>query len=306
MKIQLISDGSIPVPPTDGWGALERVVWNYKINLEKEGHDVIISNHKESALNLEDWRKFKPDIVHNHIGKHWEAVSLMSACKKIVTNHGGEFLSHKPFYEYLARNYFADCQLIMLTDAEKLFYESFGLKAQVLPNGVDTGLFNPSNNKDRHGAIYLGQINPRKKQAFFQSRGINCYFAGNKADTSFDYTKDNYLGSWNHEQVCQNLVKFSNLILLSASELQPLVCLEGLAAGLGLVITKQASQSLDLSKPWISIIPDDKLDNIDYINHVIQENSYISNVFRNDIIEYSKTFDWSNIIKTYLEIVHNG
>lgn len=227
MKIQLISDGSIPVPPVDGWGALERVVWNYKQHLEKAGHDVLVSNHKESYKNIQDWKNFEPDIVHNHIGKHWEAVSLMSGCKKFVTNHGGEFLNHKPFYEYLARNYFSGCKLLMLTDAEMYFYKSFGLDVQILPNGVDTTIFKPDVNKERTGAIYLGQINSRKRQAFFQSRGLDCYFAGNKADNNFDYNSDNYLGSWNHEQVCENLVKFSNLVLLSFSELQPLVCLEG-------------------------------------------------------------------------------
>lgn len=305
MKIQLISDGSIPVPPVDGWGALERVVWNYKQHLEKAGHDVLVSNHKESYKNIQDWKNFEPDIVHNHIGKHWEAVSLMSGCKKFVTNHGGEFLTHKPFYEYLARNYFSGCKLLMLTDAEMYFYRSFGLDVQILPNGVDTTIFKPDVNKERTGAIYLGQINSRKRQAFFQSRGLDCYFAGNKADNNFDYNSDNYLGSWNHEQVCENLIKFSNLVLLSFSELQPLVCLEGLASGLGLVITEPAAQSLDTSKPWISVVPDSELENIDYLNYVIKENSKVSNAHRKEIVEYSKNFDWSNIIKKYLEIIND-
>lgn len=305
MRIQLISDGSIPVPPINGWGALERVVWNYKIYLEKEGHDVLITNNIESSKALEDWRKFNPDAVHNHIGKHWEALSLMYNCKKIVTNHGGEFLTHKPFYGFLAKNYFHDCKLLMLTDAEKEFYRSFNLDVEILPNGVDTTIFTPNSINQREGSIYLGQINPRKRQAFYQSKNLNCYFAGNKADDNFDYSKDNYLGSWDHQQVCDNLVKFSNLVLLSLSELQPLVCLEGLASGLGLVISKPASQSLDIDKPWITVIPDEHLEDIDYINSRIEENMKISNMCRQDIISYSKEFDWSNIIKKYLKIIND-
>lgn len=304
MKIQLISDGSIPVPPVNGWGALERVVWNYKIYLEKEGHDVIVSNHLESAKVLEDWRRFNPDVVHNHIGKHWEALLLIYGCKKIVTNHGGEFLTHLPFYENLAKNFFKDCKLLMLTDAEKKFYESFGLNVSVLPNGVDTTIFKPTL-ENRTGSIYLGQINPRKRQAFYQENNLDCYFAGNKADDTFNYNKHNYLGSWDHNQVCDNLVKFSNLILLSQSELQPLVCLEGLAAGLGLVISTPSAQSLDTSKPWIDVIPDEYLNDTNYINTVIQKNSEVSTKYRSEIIEYSKKFDWSNIIKSYLEVIQN-
>jgi len=307
MKIQLISDGSIPVPPIDGWGALERVVWNYKIYLEKAGHEVIVSNHTESAKVLEDWRRFNPDVVHNHIGKHWEALLLINGCKKIVTNHGGEFLTHKPFYEYLAKQYFQDCKLLILTDEEQTFYKSFGLDACVIPNGVDTTIFKP-NLDNRNGSIYLGQINPRKKQAYYQKNNLDCYFAGNKSgspDDPFDYNHHNYLGSWKHEKVCENLVKFSNLILLSMAELQPLVCLEGLAAGLGLVISTPAAQSLDVSKPWIDVIPDDRLEDIDYINSVIENNKSISNQYRSEIIEYSKQFDWSNVIKNYLNVIQN-
>ena len=302
MKIQLISDGSIPVPPVNGWGALERVVWNYKIYLEKAGHDVIVSNYTESTKILEDWRYFNPDVVHNHIGKHWEAMSLIYGCKKVFTNHGGEFLTHKPFYGYLAQNFFKNCKLLMLTDAEKEFYESFNLDVDILPNGVDTSIFKPELD-NRSGSIYLGQINTRKKQAYYQQKGIDCCFAGGNSDNSFDYGSSDYLGSWDHQQVCDNLIKFSNLILLSSSELQPLVCLEGLAAGLGLVISSPSAQSLDITKPWIDVIPDDRLEDIDYINDVIKNNRVVSDKHRSDIVEYSKEFDWSNIIKKYLKAI---
>lgn len=303
MKIQLISDGSLPVPPV-GWGALERAVWNYKIYLEKVGHEVLITNYVESCKVLEDWRRFKPDVVHNHIGKHWEAMSLIYGCKKIVTNYGGEFLSHKPFYAHLASNFFKDCKLLMITDAEKEFYQSFNLDVSVLPSGVDTTIFKPRlDNQKRNGSIYLGQINPRKKQALWQKMGLDCYFAGNKADENFDYTQANYLGSWDHDQVCDNLPKFSNLVLLSQSELQPFVCLEALCSGLGLVISAPSVQSLDITKPWIDVIPDDRLEDIEYINNVIKNNRVVSDKHRSDIVEYSKEFDWSNIIKKYLKAI---
>ena len=87
--------------------------------------------------------------------------------------------------------------------------------------------------------------------------------------------------------------------------MQPLVCLEGLASGLGLVITEPSAQSLDTSKPWISVIPDSELENIDYLNYVIKENSKVSSTYRKEIVEYSKNFDWSNIIKKYLEIIND-
>lgn len=302
-KIMLISDGDIPVPPVNGWGALERVVWNYSQHLIKRGYDVLISNHKESSRVLEDWRKFKPDIVHNHIGKHWEATSLIQDCKKIVTNHGGAFRYHKNFYHNVFTKFFTDCDLFLLTDEEKIFFDTYKIwkKNIILPNGVDSGLFKDS--VERNGAIYLGKISTRKKQTYYQKLGINCYFAGDPEDQDFNYSSEKYLGQWTHEQVGLNLCKFNTLVLLSDAELQPLVCLEALCSGLGLVISRHCIQSLDTTKPWISVIPDDKLSDIEFINDQILEISKTASDHKNDIIEYGKTFDWSNIITKYIEII---
>jgi glycosyltransferase involved in cell wall biosynthesis len=303
-KIMLISDGAIPVPPINGWGALERVVWNYSQQLIKLGYEVLISNHQDSSKVLEDWRRFKPDLVHNHIGKHWEAMSLMYGCKKIVTNHGGAFIFHKEFYDHVFTNYFRDCELYLLTDEEKTFYESYNIWKTIIivPNGVDSQIF--KNSKIRDGAVYLGQINTRKKQSYYQKLGIDCYFAGNAEDPTFNYSNSKYLGSWTHEQVADNLCKFNALVLLSSSELQPLVCLEALCSGLGLVISKPSAQSLDTSKPWISVIPEDKLDDIDFINNEINRISSLSERYREDIIKYGNSFDWANIIKKYVDLIN--
>ena len=45
MKIVLIGPGIMPIPPT-GWGAVEILVWDTKIALEKLGHEVLIINTK--------------------------------------------------------------------------------------------------------------------------------------------------------------------------------------------------------------------------------------------------------------------
>ena len=303
-KIMLISDGDIPVPPIDGWGALERVVWNYSLKLKQRGYDVLISNHKESCKLLEDWRSFQPDLVHNRIGKHWEAMSLIYGCKKIVTNNGGAFVFHKPFYEHVFTNYLTDCDLYLLTNEEKVFYDSYNIWKTniVFPDGVDSSLFNKNPSK-RNGAICLGKISSRKKQAYYQKLGINCYFAGNREDLAFDYSSEKYLGQWTYEEVVDNLCKFNVLVLFSNSELQPLVCLEALCSGLGLVISQPCAQSLDLSKPWISVIPNDKLEDTDFINSEIDRISKISQDYRTDIINYGKTFDWNNIVDKYVELI---
>ena len=44
MKIVLIGPGIMPIPPT-GWGAVEILVWDTKIALEKLGHEVLVIDH---------------------------------------------------------------------------------------------------------------------------------------------------------------------------------------------------------------------------------------------------------------------
>lgn len=302
MKFQLISDGSIPVPP-NGWGALERVVWIYKLELEKLGHEVIISNHIEDFLVLEDYRKFNPDIVHNHIGKHWIPFGLMNPKKKIFTNHGSGFKYSIPFWNHVIPHLLSS-EGFVLTEFEKSFFNAKDIKSQIVPNGVycDTIAFLDKNLWPE--SIYLGKIMKLKRQSMFQKLGLNVVYVGNPEDNEFDYKSKRYLGTWTYDQVCENLTKFANLVLLSQDELQPLVCLEAMSAGLGLVISEPAAQSLDISKPWISVISEHDIQNIDLINNIIEENKKISISMKKEIREYASTFDWSKIVSSYISKIN--
>jgi glycosyltransferase involved in cell wall biosynthesis len=97
------------------------------------------------------------------------------------------------------------------------------------------------------------------------------------------------------------------MILLSSGEAHPFVCLEALAAGLGLVISEQSTANLDLSKSFITVIPDNKLDDFDYLNEKIEENRNISLKMREEIRQYcADNFDWSIIINNYKKIIEEA
>jgi len=64
MKIIHLSPGLIEIPPK-GWGAIEEVIWNYKLELEKFGHTVEIHNYFE-FLKLVD-NGYEYDILHIHV-----------------------------------------------------------------------------------------------------------------------------------------------------------------------------------------------------------------------------------------------
>jgi putative cell wall-binding protein len=73
--------------------------------------------------------------------------------------------------------------------------------------------------------------------------------------------------------------------------------MEALAAGLGIVISEFATANLDLDKEFIDVIPENKINDIDYIESIIIKNREYSISHREEILEYSKNFVWSNVIE---------
>ena len=69
MKIAQITPGNMEIPPK-GWGAIERVIWEYKLGLEKHGHQVDIKYpHIDTVPVGEDYGDslYEYDIVHVHM-----------------------------------------------------------------------------------------------------------------------------------------------------------------------------------------------------------------------------------------------
>ena len=124
------------------------------------------------------------------------------------------------------------------------------------------------------------------------------HFAGNIADGR--YNKNNYLGEWSKEHLYENLTDYANLVLLSDGEAHPLVCLEAMSAGLGLVLSEWATANLDLSLPFIDVIPEDKISDKDYVESIIKSNREKSITMRNGIRQYViDNFSWENIVKNH-------
>jgi glycosyltransferase involved in cell wall biosynthesis len=302
MKITFVGPGEISIPPS-GWGALETVVWNQYINLQKLGHTVNIINEPDTNITYHKVLETQPDIVHLHYGKHWQIMPYLN-CRKIITSHDGGFLYSQTFHKNLINSFFKDCEFFILTSWERQLLLDSGIddsNIKILPNGVDNSQFKITDQPqfiDR--SICLGKIDQRKRQAFLQSLDCNISFAGQNTIPEFNPLDDNYLGLWDRNMVFNQLTHYNNLILLSVSELHPLVCLEALAAGLGLVVSEVAAQNLDLSQPFISMIPQDQIHDSEIVKTAIIKNREVcSNTPRNIIKEYAKTFDWTEILKKY-------
>ena len=63
MKVVIVGPGIMPIPPT-GWGAVEILIWDQKIALEKLGHEVLIVNTQSPVEILQQINNYRPDFVH--------------------------------------------------------------------------------------------------------------------------------------------------------------------------------------------------------------------------------------------------
>jgi glycosyltransferase involved in cell wall biosynthesis len=301
MRIVLIGNGWLPIPPPT-WGAVEILIWNIYQKLVNLGHQVkIVNTHQMNEL-IEQTNSFNPDIVHLHSDEYYKTLDKIHAKGKFVTSHHGLLprLHDKEFHN-------ANFILCALTPEIKDKYISAGMdptKIIVTPNGIDEKSFYfyqyclfPNR------SIYLATIDHNKRQEKYQVID-SLYFVGNIGQqTGFKIT-DRYLGEWRKPTVYSFLTTFANLVLLSNYEAHSLAVSEALICGLGVVVSEAASGNLDRSKPWITVIPNDKLDDINYIQEAIRENRKISITHRNDIRKHAlETVTLSarmnSLLKTY-------
>ena len=138
MKITQVTPGIISIPP-NGWGAIEKVIWNYKFALENFGHICDIKYLDDVDVN-------NTDIVHIHVAnlaidaKNRGIPYIFSLHDHHVYRYGKESDLYKQNLEAIKGSVISFCHAEFLVDffdeTDKLFY---------LSHGVDTMYFLPSN-----------------------------------------------------------------------------------------------------------------------------------------------------------------
>lgn len=303
MNIVIIGPGFMPIPPT-GWGAIEILIWDYKQTLEKLGHKVHIINETNPQNIINKTNSLDADFVHIQYDDY-AYLSQYIKCKNIACTSHYAYLDQpnkRGAYNNIYNSFLnLNCKIFCLSESIKNQYLKDGFnkgKIYVIPNGVRCDLFEFKEECERpFDSIYLAKIDYRKRQHLFHNIP-DLYFAGRIDDHR--YNKNNFLGEWSKEDLYKNLTDFSNLILLSDGEAHPLVCLEAMSAGLGLVISEWATANLDLSLPFIDVIPENKINDLDYVSNIIKENKIKSNPIRKDIRNYAlENFSWEHIITEY-------
>lgn len=273
MKISIVGPGIMPIPPT-GWGAVEILIWDMKVALEELGHRVSIVNTQDPNQMIREINSFSPDFVHVQYDDFVEVCPYIQYPNAITSHYGYLEQPNKWGYYQNILNKFKSINpnIFCLSEGIKQAYLRIGAyeeKLFVTPNGVNIDRFKFLH-EGNNASIYLAKIDYRKRQYMFQSID-SLFYAGNIADNRFVSSK-NYLGEWSKDQLYMELTNYGNLVLLSDGEAHPLVCMEAMAAGLGLVLSEYATANLDLSKPFIDVIPESKINDIKYVEDVIVKN----------------------------------
>ena len=293
----------MPIPPT-GWGAVEILVWDTKLALEKLGHNVQIINTKDARQIINEINSFRPDFVHVHYDEFIPIVPFIQY-PNAITSHFGYLERPQMFNGYInVANEFMRIKpnIFCLSEGiEKIYNVMFDVpkdKTFITPNGVNIDEFHFVDDPEfPDRSIYLAKIDHRKRQHLFQSID-SLWFAGNIADDRFNTSK-NYLGEWSKDRLYNELTEYGNLVLLSDGEAHPLVCMEALVAGLGVVVCEWGKANLDLDKKFITVIPENKINDVKYIQERVIENREYSVSNREEILDYAKQFEWKKIIENY-------
>lgn len=306
MKFVLVAPGCSSIPPK-GWGAIESIVWDYYTELTNQGHEVIIINHS-SIEDIITECNLHACTVHIMYDDHISIVPSLTAPRILYTSHMA-YLTN-PSFEHIASRYYhgifkkvieyqSRITLYALSKEIEDVYKKHGYsgKSVVLRNGAcrfRTTLTPQKANR----SIYLGKIEFRKSQCTYQTIP-SIDFVGQYQDTDFHSPRV----EWDKHILYDSLTDYGNLVLLSKAEADPLVAKEALMAGLGLVLSECSCANLDLSKEFITIIPNDKLDDLAYVSHQLNKNREYSVSHRQDILDYAKHFSWNTIIKEYVSLL---
>ena len=260
IKVCQVNPGILPIPP-NGWGAVEKIIWEYKQEIEKAGHICDIKYLNE--INKGDY-----DIVHVHMGNlaielaNRDIPYIFSLHDHHVVHFGKESGVYKHNLEAIKKSVIsfthAEYLVDYFDDTDKLFYIS---------HGVNNEFFQPTEKYRKelkllciaNNGIGGNSTHDRKgfRYAIEAARKLNLPItvAGPENNMNFfeanpdlmEYPKLTILKDNPNEDAVRNLYQ-THTIFLHPSNLEAghpnLTLLEAMSCGLPVVGTYSGSQEL--------------------------------------------------------------
>jgi glycosyltransferase involved in cell wall biosynthesis len=308
MNIAFIGPGIMPIPPV-GWGAVEMLIWDYANILGELGHTGVIINTPDRNQIIEELKQDKFDVIHLHYDVFHDIIPQileLNNGKLIVSSHypyiGNQSMWKYDRYDLIVESYTKNKEFNIFASSQNdidVFVENGAVESNCWLNrlGIAVESYTYEETPVYNKTLCFSQICDRKRQYLIENiEDID--FVGRRESGRFANFK-NYKGEYNREKLNQEITKYSNFILLSSTEnTTPLVVKEALICGLGVIVSESVSLELDLSKEFIDVIPENKIEDIDYIIEVISRNKKYSVKHRDQIRKYGiEKFSLEKIIE---------
>lgn len=308
MNIAFIGPGIMPIPP-DGWGAVEMLIWDYATILGELGHTGVIINTPDREEILEELSQNSFDIVHLHYDVFHDIIPQIlkvTSGKLIVSSHYPYISDSKMWvydnYEQIINSYVKNNNFTIFASSQndiQTFIERGSITKNCWLNriGINHLSYDFDLKETYDKTICFSQICNRKRQYLIQNFD-NIDFIGRLEHGKFSNLK-NYRGEYRRDKLNSEITKYSNFVLLSSVEnTTPLVVKEALTCGLGVVVSESVAIELDKKEEFIDVVPENKIDDLEYLKNIIEKNKIYSVENRQKIREYGvNTFGLDTIIR---------
>ena len=309
LRIALIGPGIMPIPPT-GWGAVEQIIWDKAVILKKLGHFVEIINTPDRNEIIQKVNNGIFDVVHLHYDMLWDVLPQCKAKIRCITSwypyidNFDKWTQDNYTGTFTAISNLAKTNGVYIYPASEkdrqVFIRTGGvdpLRVRLYKNGIHVNMYELKENPyfgDR--SVCLAKIEPRKRQHLTYWYNKIDYIGRGK------FHHPNFRGELGHDILYKILTDYGNLVMLSDGENgTPLVVKEGMAAGLGCVLSKSAANELPEGLPWITVLSEEQLANPTIVESAIEENRKVTAGMRKQIREWVfKHWDLGNILEEYV------
>lgn len=304
MKIAQINPGHMSIPP-DSWGAVEKIIWYYKIHSENKGHEVHIRYINEISRG-------EFDIVHVHMWNH--ALELYEKrIPYIFTCHDHHAYALGKSSDVYRNNLLAMKQSELSIVPASYLVDYFEGIPTYLRHGIDPTEFYPGQTSDSLKLLIVGN-NGMGGDSTFDRKGFRYAIeAAEKLDMPItvvgpsdcnkqffeyhsDLLKSNVTLLYDLNDMRLQEVYREHGILIHASAVEaghpPLTLLEAAASGLPIITTNCAG---DLYTTQTERNTDDVVSSIKDVIKMYQLN-------RSKTIKSVEQFFWSNVVDDLIKL----
>ncbi len=118
-----------------------------------------------------------------------------------------------------------------------------------------------------------------------------------------DFHHPNFRGEIGHDILYKLLTDYGNLVMLSEGENgTPLVVKEGMAAGLGCVLSKSAANELPPDLPWVTVLSEEDIAKPTLVETAIEQNRMTCRSMRTQIRNWvQENWDMETFLKEYVK-----